>query len=119
MIYGRGQNPNSLKNLRKWKRGQSGNPNGRPRNEACITHIQRKLLPQPCPYAEGKTWAEWLAKRGLELAGENLQVFRELMERLEGKVVFPIGAMSPPDKALPLAERMSRIRERSEQSNNK
>jgi hypothetical protein len=30
---------------------------------------------------------EWLAERGLALAGENAAYFRELMDRLEGKVV--------------------------------
>jgi len=73
--------------------GNRGNPNarGRPPNELCITNIQREMLSQPCPYAEGKTWAQWLARRGMELAGENPAYYRELMDRLEGKVVQPIG----------------------------
>lgn len=65
---------------------------GRPRNELSITNIQRQMLTEPCPYAEGKTWAQWLAKRGMELAGENPRYYCEIMDRLEGKVTQPIDA---------------------------
>ena len=65
---------------------------GRPPNELSITNIQRQMLNEPCPYAEGKTWAQWLAKRGMELAGENPRYYCEIMDRLEGKVTQPIDA---------------------------
>lgn len=72
--------------------GNKGNTNakGRPPNKLCITNIQREMLALPCPYAEGKTWAQWLARRGMELAGENPAYYRELMDRLEGKVTQPV-----------------------------
>jgi len=70
--------------------GKSGNPNGKPHNEASITAKQREMLPLPCPYAPGKTWLEWLADRGMALAGENAGYYRELMDRLEGKVTQPV-----------------------------
>ena len=72
--------------------GHPGNPNakGRPPNELSITSIQRQMLTEPCPYAAGKTWAQWLAKRGMELAGENPRYYCEIMDRLEGKVTQPI-----------------------------
>lgn len=63
---------------------------GRPTNELSITNIQREMLSQPCPYADGKTWAQWLARRGMEMAGENQGYYRELMDRLEGKVTQPV-----------------------------
>jgi len=63
---------------------------GRPRNELSITNKQREMLPLPCPYAPGKSWLEWLADRGMALAGENPTYYRELMDRLEGKVTQPI-----------------------------
>jgi len=50
-------------------------------------------LGEPCPYAEGKTWAEWLARRALELASENPAYFRELLERVEGKVPQAVNAL--------------------------
>lgn len=75
-----------------WKLGQSGNPKGRPKKEACITSILKEQLGQPCPYAEGKTWAEWLARRALELASKNPTYFAALLERVEGKVPQAVNA---------------------------
>ena len=43
--YGPGSHPNSLANLKSWKKGESGNPNGRP------TKYQ-KLADALLPYAE-------------------------------------------------------------------
>ena len=73
--------------------GHAGNPNakGRPRKELCITSILREQLGQPCPKDPFKTWAEWLALRALELAGENPAYYRELLDRVEGKVTQSIG----------------------------
>ena len=72
--------------------GNKGNPNakGRPPNELSITVKQRKMLPLPCPYSKkGETWLEWLADRGLALAGENASYYKEFLDRLEGKVLQP------------------------------
>jgi len=80
----RGMHPNSQKNIVGQRSG------GRPPNELSITVKQREMLPLPCPYAPGKTWLEWLADRGMALAGENAGYYRELMDRLEGKVTQPI-----------------------------
>ncbi len=84
--------PNSLKNLEKgrFKKGQSGNPQGRPPRELCITSITRDQLGEPCPKDPSRTWARYLSDKWLELACENVHAFKELMERLEGRVVFPI-----------------------------
>ena len=88
MTYKRGEHPNSRRNLEQgqFKKGQSGNPLGRPQKELSITSILRDQLGEPCPYAPGKTWVEWLARRALELAGENPAYYRELLDRVEGKV---------------------------------
>jgi len=84
--------PNSLANLRPVKKGDpSRNPKGRLLNRFCITPIQRKMMGEPCPYAPGKTWAEYIARRGLELACDNASYYKELLDRLEGKVLQPIG----------------------------
>jgi len=45
------------------------------------------MLLEPCPYKKGVTWLEWLAERGLALAGENATYYKELLDRLEGKVL--------------------------------
>ena len=81
----RGMSPNSRKNLvLAWK------ANNHAKKDCSITRIQRDMLPLPCPYAQGKTWAEWLAERGMALAAENVAYYRELLDRLEGKVTQPI-----------------------------
>lgn len=88
MTYTRGQHPNSLKNLEKgrFQKGQVSNPHGRPRKEFSVTSILQEKLNQPCDKDPSVTWAEWLAKRALELAGENPAYYRELMDRTEGRV---------------------------------
>ena len=99
MVYRRGEHPNSQKNLEKgrFKKGEVSNPKGRPRKELSITSILREQLGEPCQKDPSKTWAEWLALRALELAGENPSYYKELMDRLEGKVVFPIATEEPID----------------------
>ena len=88
----RGMTPNSRKNLEKggFKKGEVANPLGRPPKELCITDILREQLGTPCPYAPDKTWAEWLARKALELASKNPVYFRELLDRVEGRVAQPI-----------------------------
>lgn len=88
MTYKRGEHPNSLKNLEigRFQKGKVSNPRGRPRKEICVTTILREQLGQPCSKDPSKTWAQWLALRALELAGENPSYYKELLDRVEGKV---------------------------------
>lgn len=79
----RGMNAASISNLRPGK--------GRPKRELSLTNCVRGKLLDPCPYAPDKTWLEYLAERWLGQAVENAGYFRELMDRLEGKVTQPIG----------------------------
>jgi len=99
MTYKRGEHPNSRKNLEKgkFKKGEVSNPRGRPPRELCITDITRDQLGEPCPKDPTKTWAKYLSDKWLDLACENVWAFKELMERLEGKVVFPIATEEPID----------------------
>jgi len=93
--YPPGKHPNQLAALRKyqqrWQKGQSGNPKGRAPKELTLTSLAREKLAESCPYAPDKTWAEYLVERWLGHAVENAVYFRELIERLEGKVLQPIG----------------------------
>lgn len=93
----REMNARSLANLRPFPKGRSGNPRGRPKREFCITEITRDQLAEPCPKDPSKTWAKYLSDKWLDLACDNVAAFRELMERLEGCVVFPIAAETPPE----------------------
>ena len=81
-----------VKNSGQWKPGQSGNPKGRPPKELCLTSLAREELAKPCPFAPNKTWAEYLVERWLGQCVAHSGYFRELIERLEGKVIQPIEA---------------------------
>jgi len=87
----RGMSLNSQKNLLGVQ--GIGNPkNNHAKKELSITRKQREMLTEKCPYAPTKTWLEWLAERGMAMAGENATYYKELMDRLEGKIVQPIQA---------------------------
>lgn len=75
-----------------WQKGESGNPGGRKKDPG-ITASQIEMLDKPCPYAKDPkiTWREWLAEKGLLLAGYKEAALRDLKDRLEGKVTLPIG----------------------------
>jgi len=65
---------------------------GRPCNELSLTNLAREKLDEICPYDnKGRTWKEYLVDRWLAHAIDNVTYFRELTERLEGKVLQPIG----------------------------
>ena len=90
----RGMHPNSLKNLEKrvlWKKGQSGNPKG----ESLTTLAERRLDEIPNVNVNGKrnekTWRELIVTAWLtgSIKG-NATLFKELLERLEGKVALPL-----------------------------
>lgn len=89
--YPIGKHPNSLANLRPCKKGETHNPHGRPTNRLCLTHLAREQLDKVCPYdSQGRKWKDYLVDRWLAQALENPVYFRELMDRLEGKVTQPI-----------------------------
>jgi hypothetical protein len=91
--YPKGKHPSSLKNLEghQFKKGQSGNPRGHPTNRLSLTAIARKELGKPCPLAKGKTWGQYLVGQWLRNAAKNATYFTELLERMDGKVIQPIG----------------------------
>jgi len=82
----KGGNPN-------WVKGVSGNPNGRPKKIASLTSEMKEQLAKVCPYdQQGRTWLQYLVERWLAHSIQNAGYFRELIERLEGKVTQPIEA---------------------------
>lgn len=91
----RGLHPNSLKNLKHekgWKKGQSGNPGGRPPNDLCITSRQKAMLSEICPFdAQHRTWLDALAEAGMRLALVKPEAMRDFMDRHWGKITQPIG----------------------------
>jgi len=86
----------NISGLKPFKKGQSGNPKGRPRKEACITTVlQSRMGVVPLVEINGKvntkTWAELIADSLLMNAYKgNAAAMHELMDRIEGKVAQPI-----------------------------
>jgi hypothetical protein len=89
---GRRISAKSLANLRpQVKGGVARNPHGRPKNRLCLTAIAREKLGEKRPDdPKGRTQGEYLVDQWIEKAAENPVYFRELLERMEGKVTQPI-----------------------------
>lgn len=87
--------PNSLANLKPIKQGSSAlNPAGRPPKDVSITSIVKVLLQAPTaelPWPkENLTWGQALALSWVKRAMTEDVAFREILERVEGKVITPI-----------------------------
>lgn len=73
----------------RWKPGESGNPNGRPAKELCITSLVREILERDA--GDGKTNAQLVAEAIVQLAKTpnargHVPTVKELLDRIEGKV---------------------------------
>src|ERR1700722_19190585 len=81
----RGPNPDVGKAYR-WKKGQSGNPSGRPKSKT-LSDAYRNKLEEPVPNdPEKRTWAELIAEAQVRDAVRgNVQAAREIADRTEGK----------------------------------
>ena len=107
----RGIHPNSLKNLetgrqKGWKKGHSGNPNGQ-----SLTSLVKKLLNEIPNVAidkkvNTKSWRELIVQAWLVGSYKgNATLFKELLERVEGKVAQPLtGADGAPLIPAPIIE---------------
>ena len=75
-------------NLKSWKKGQSGNPAGRPKKEDCLTSLMREELEKVDPKdAEKRTHKELIVVATIRLAKEgNSTALKEVWERMDGKV---------------------------------
>ena len=93
----------------RWKKGQSGNPVGRPRKEVCLTSLVKAELDAQAEHqgvlltnADGtpKTWAHILASAIVRQAARgNPSALSQLWDRIEGKTkeVFEITDTKAPD----------------------
>jgi Family of unknown function (DUF5681) len=81
----RGPSPDVGKPFR-WKKGQSGNPSGRPKSKT-LSDAYRNKLEEPVPNdPEGRTWAELIAEAQVRDAVRgNVQAAREIADRTEGR----------------------------------
>jgi hypothetical protein len=97
----RGGNPENLKPY-QFKKGQSGNAGGRPRNP--ISDAARKLA---STRFEGdkqrRTWAEiWVLALGKLAARGDIKAFMELCDRIEGKAMQGVQLSGPQGGAIPV-----------------
>lgn len=76
----------------RWKKGESGNPNGRPKKPLSLTSLLKDALDKvPEGEEHGRTNAD-LAIQALlkEAHNGNLTAIREILDRCDGKVPQPM-----------------------------
>ncbi len=88
---------NRYRGLRPFKPGQSGNPKGRPKKDVSFTSLLKKYLDEiPAVKIGGEvnkelTWRQLIVQAWLIGSYKgNATLFKELLERVEGKVAQPI-----------------------------
>src|SRR5271169_6369237 len=85
---GKGNNPNIAEDgkAHRWKKGQSGNPSGRPKSKTLSDAYKNKLEEAVPNDPDGRTWAELIAEAQVRDAVRgNVQAAREIADRTEGR----------------------------------
>src|ERR1019366_10305208 len=74
---------------RRWKKGFSGNPHGRPKKQDSLTTLLKEEIGNICPAdREKRTWKELIVRATLQLAMKgNATALKEVWERLDGKTL--------------------------------
>ncbi len=83
-----GKQRKNVTNLTSWKKGQSGNPKGRPKKADCLTSLLKEEIEKTDPEDEHKrTHIEMIVLATMRLAKQgNATALREIWERMDGKV---------------------------------
>ncbi len=73
----------------RWKKGESGNPKGRPKKQDSLTSLLKEEIKKICPAdREKRTWKELIIRATLQLAMKgNAAALREVWDRLDGKIL--------------------------------
>ena len=74
---------------RRWKKGVSRNPRGRPKKQESLINLLRDEIAMICPAdREKRTWKELIVRATLQLAMKgNATALKEVWERLDGKIL--------------------------------
>lgn len=84
------------KNLKPWEKGQSGNPEGRPKGSRNRSTIVREWLDANATDGEKGKVADQLVRALIQTALKgNVQAFRELMDSAYGKVSEKVDTSGP------------------------
>ena len=78
----------------RWKKGESGNPKGRPKKQDSLTSLLKEEIKKICPAdPEKRTWEELFVRLTLQLAMKgNPTAFKEVWDRIGGKIL-PTGKL--------------------------
>lgn len=79
-------NPKATKNLKSWKKGQSGNPAGKPKGVRNRTTIVRELLESKAPDGSGLVVDQVLQALLRKAVKGDVSAARELLDSAYGKV---------------------------------
>ena len=87
---------------RRFQKGRSGNPKGRPPNKSCLTALLREELDKASPEdKEGKSYAELIVQSMIRLAIEgNSTALKEIWDRIDGKTTTPMSVETREQPAL-------------------
>ena len=96
-IVKQSRNKNLLRGNPAWGRrsegtGKSGNLRGAPRRDVSLTSLLKQEIEKiPPGEKHNRNWRQLLVLAWLTGAMKNPVLFKELLDRLEGKVVQPVG----------------------------
>ena len=86
--------------MAKWKKGESGNPNGRPRKNKSLSEELRRVLQERAPDLE-QTNLQVIVAKLVEMARDgDKDILRYVFDRLEGRPAQAVELTG--DKARPL-----------------
>ena len=82
------ENRGNESNLKPWRKGQSGNPKGRPKKADCLTSLLKEEIEKVDPEdKDGRTHMEMIVDATMRLAKNgNATALKEIWERMDGKV---------------------------------
>jgi hypothetical protein len=96
------ERPAYQRGLKPWKKGQSGNPDGRPKSKI-LSDAYKRLLEEPFPNdPQGRTYAELIALgQAREAIKGKTPAAAEIADRTEGRARQAIELSGPDGGAIP------------------